>query len=158
MRVVAFSDTHGNGAVIERIISDNPTVKYFIFLGDGERELERSRSLHQDVEILYVCGNCDYRSFAPDTDIFVKNGRKLIFTHGHNFQVRYSLDRLYQLAKQNCADVALFGHTHCRYLEYRDGVYLMNPGSASLPRDGKAPSYGFIDIEDSGIVCGHVSL
>ena len=33
-----------------------------------------------------------------------------------------------------------------------NGIYIMNPGSASSPRDGKKPSYGIIDITKSGIL------
>lgn len=158
MRIVVFSDTHGSSGAVEKIIAKNPDVRNFIFLGDGEREIERARSLHTDIEFCCVCGNCDYHSFNPDTDIFVREGHKIIFTHGHNHGVKYSLDRLYQLAKNNRADIALFGHTHCRHLEYRDGIYLLNPGSAALPRDGKGSSYAFIDIEKGGVFCSHVDL
>lgn len=158
LRIVVFSDTHGKASAVEKIISQNPNVKHFIFLGDGERELERISSLHTDIAFYKVCGNCDYASFLPDTDILVKEGKKIIFTHGHNHMVKYSTDGVYELAKMNRAHIVLFGHTHQRYLEYRDGIYILNPGSAALPRDLKPPSYAFIDIESSGIVCSHVDL
>lgn len=62
---------------------------------------------------------------------------KILFSHGHTFGVKYSLDRIYYKAKEIGAKIVLFGHTHCRYYSYEDGVHILNPGSASCPRDGK---------------------
>ena len=45
-------------------------------------------------------------------------------------------------------DVILFGHTHISKIEYGStGILMMNPGSMSEPRLGKA-SFGVIVIED----------
>ena len=72
--------------------------------------------------------------------------------------MKYSLDRLKKLAIENNADIIAFGHTHVRYTNYENGLYVINPGSASCPRDGKSPSYAFIDITDAGIATNIVSL
>ena len=49
-------------------------------------------------------------------------------------------------ARDEKADILLFGHTHQAVTEYYDGLYLMNPGSCH----GYGASYGFIDITDKG--------
>ena len=64
----------------------------------------------------------------------------------------YGTEQLVQMAKENHCDIALFGHTHCSMCAYTDGVYVMNPGSASCPRDGRDPSYGYVDIVDGGVM------
>ncbi len=44
------------------------------------------------------------------------------------------------------ADIVVSGHTHRPHLVVLDGVYLFNPGSATDPRGGSAPSIGWIEI------------
>lgn len=159
MRIIAFSDTHGLKSAAAKVFDRNTDADLFVFLGDGERELDYVKSLYPDKKVLSVCGNCDFNSFAPAVDIFQADEVKLIFTHGHNHAVKYSTDVMYKLAQDNCAQIALFGHTHCRYLEYRDGIYLINPGSAGCARDGKPACYATIEIRGKqGILCNHVDL
>ncbi len=158
MRIIVYSDTHGSFSAHEKIINRNQDAYAFIFLGDGERELDKIRMLYPDKKIVNVAGNCDYASMAPSTDIFMAKGVKILFTHGHGYGVKYSLDRLFYKAKEIDAKIALFGHTHCRHYSYEDGVHILNPGSASSPRDGSRAGYAFIDITDHGIMCSHVDL
>lgn len=158
MRIIAFSDTHGKFNVIHNIIEDNKGAEMFIFLGDGERELEDIKNYYPDKKILNVNGNCDFNSMAKSIDATFANGKKIIFLHGHTHNVNYGTQGILKLAHENNANIVLFGHTHQRLCSYEEGVYLFNPGSASRPRDGKAPSYGFIDITNAGIVCGHKEL
>ena len=56
------------------------------------------------------------------------------------------------------ADLVLFGHLHVRIDETAEGVRIFNPGSAAKPRDGRAPSFGLIDIFESGILTSHGTL
>lgn len=158
MRIIVYSDTHGNFSAHLEIFKQNEKADAFIFLGDGERELDKIRSLYPEKTILNVAGNCDHASMTPCSDIFMANGIKILFTHGHLDRVKYSLDRLFYKAKEIDAKIVLFGHTHCRYYSYEEGIHMLNPGSASQPRDFKGKSYAFIDILDSGIFCSHVEL
>jgi putative phosphoesterase len=38
-------------------------------------------------------------------------------------------------------DVLLFGHTHIYLAEDRDGLFVLNPGSVSLPKGGRTNTY-----------------
>lgn len=158
MRLVVFSDTHGNFRAARDIVERNQDVDKFIFLGDGEREIDKLRIVYPEKLILNVAGNCDYNSFTPNSDLYNAGKVKVFFTHGHRLGVKYGVDNLFAKAKEVGAEVALFGHTHERFYEYRDGIHLLNPGSASCPRDGRSPSYAFVDITPSGIMCSHVEL
>lgn len=156
-RVIAFSDTHGRKSAMYKIFS-RPADAY-IFLGDGERELEEMRAIYPDKQILSVCGNCDFLASSPKIGLHTAGGVRIMFTHGHDFNVKYTLDRLLELAKQNDIKVMLFGHTHCRRIEYIDGIYILNPGSAAAPRDFLPPSYAYIDITDKGeVFCAHADV
>jgi hypothetical protein len=158
MRLIVFSDTHGNFRAAREVVERNQDVYTFIFLGDGEREIDKLRIVYPEKLILNVAGNCDYNSFTPNSDIYNAGKVKILFTHGHRFGVKYGHEELLAKAKEINAAIALFGHTHERFYSYEDGVHLLNPGSASCPRDGKAPSYAFIDITPAGIMCSHVEL
>lgn len=158
MRLVVFSDTHGNFTAAREIIERNPEVYTFIFLGDGERDIDKLRIIYPEKMILNVAGNCDFSSFTPNSDIYNAGKVKVFFTHGHRFGVKYGVDQILAKAKEVGASVALFGHTHERYYSYIDGVHLLNPGSAACPRDGKRSSYAYVDITPNGIMCSHVEL
>jgi predicted phosphodiesterase len=56
------------------------------------------------------------------------------------------------VARANDCNAVAFGHTHCRMVDYVDGLHIINPGSLSQPRDGKGCSYGWIDVTNAGIV------
>ena len=78
-------------------------------------------------------------------------GKKIFYTHGHTLSVKYGIGNLLKTAKDNGCDIALYGHTHTANIVYEDGVYIVNPGSCSQPRDSRA-SYAVIDIEKNGIM------
>ena len=157
MRLIVFSDTHGSFAAAREVIERNPGSYTFIFLGDGEKEIDKLRIIYPEKMILNVSGNCD-NTYTPDTDLYNAGKVKVLFTHGHRYNVKYGTDELLEKAKALGAELVLFGHTHTRLYEYRDGVHILNPGSAALPRDGKNPCYAFVDITPKGILCAHVDL
>lgn len=154
MRIIVLSDTHGSYRALESVIMRNTDADWFIHLGDGERELDRFVTSHPELamKIVHVAGNCDSSSLSPDTFVLPLFGHKIFAAHGHTFAVGWSLDDIKKTAAANGCDIVLYGHTHVRYQRYEDGLYIMNPGSASLPRDGKPASFGHIDISDAGVV------
>ncbi|MFT3952864.1 MAG: YfcE family phosphodiesterase [Oscillospiraceae bacterium] len=155
MRVVVFSDTHGNLNNARRIMEKSSPRDCFIFLGDGEREIASLRALYPDREIHDVAGNCDRSGTAPGEDFLFVGNVKIAFFHGHNHLARLGIDRIVQFAKENCAQIVLFGHTHVRFYKYLpdDRLHILNPGSAALPRDEHPPSFAVIDVSDKGILC-----
>ncbi len=56
-------------------------------------------------------------------------GKQITMTHGHH----YSFDNL----PKNPGDIFLQGHTHVGVLEKKGNLILANPGSVSLPKDGR---------------------
>ena len=43
------------------------------------------------------------------------------------------------------ADIVLYGHTHIGKIDFEEGIWYINPGSASVPRDG-GRSFAIINI------------
>lgn len=72
-------------------------------------------------------------------------------THGHYYYVSLGVEELRRQAVARGYQVAMFGHTHKPYLETKDGVTILNPGSLSYPRqEGRRPSYMIMDIDEAG--------
>ena len=134
MRIIVLSDTHGNPKVLETILARHADADACIHLGDGEGDVKLFLSCHPEWE------------------------SKFFAVHGHRHAIRYTPDILVEEAIAEDCNIVLHGHTHVRRNEYRNGVYLMNPGSAAQPRDGMPPSYAYIDYEKGGIFISHVSL
>lgn len=149
MRILVISDSHGSLRNIEKAIEAQPDAKNIIFLGDGEKDIEEASYIYNDRNFYVVKGNCDFFSNEKASDVVTINGTRIYFTHGNYMR---DVENLVQSAKQGNAQIALYGHTHIAYTNYFDGVYVMNPGSITAPRDQSRGSYGIIDITDGGII------
>ena len=149
MRIVVFSDSHGNLAALSSALKAQPQAAVFLHLGDGHAEVEYLRALNPGVKIMYARGNCDWSSHDKDEEMLAMGGKKVFFTHGHMYDVKRGVDKLVQRATDLGADVACFGHTHGAMCQRIGQLYLLNPGSVHLPRGGPA-SYGIVDITPQG--------
>ena len=165
MKALCFSDSHGNSAAIRRALNMHPDAEVIFFLGDGLCDLEPFIS-DKTRAFLAVRGNCDGYSPLGDsllkkTDSINIQGCKIVFTHGDLYGVKYGIDGLKKLAEDTSCDLVLFGHTHVPYECYiptdEGGYYLFNPGSLAGGYSSK-PSYGVINITDSGILLSHGTL
>ena len=155
MRIIVISDTHGNYKALETVLLRNTDADWIFFLGDGERDLDTFLMLHHEFteKIIAVCGNCDACSMNPGFFILpLPDGHRIFATHGHYYAVKSNLELIKLKAKEHECDILLFGHTHVRCNAFEDGLYILNPGSASAPHDGMKPSFGHIDISEAGVV------
>lgn len=157
MRILVFSDSHGRIKDMLDVISSHPECQYVLHLGDGNNEFECLQSDFPDKRFYMVSGNNDYYSAAPYTDLVKIDNTIIYMCHGHRQFVHDSLYYLRNQALQVGAKIALYGHTHVAHCEYADGIYIMNPGSISLPRLG-GKSYGYIDIDGKNIFCSVAQL
>ena len=66
---------------MHKIFKRNGDADLFIFLGDGERDLDSLRVQYLDKKIVNVSGNCDFASLTPENDIYMTDdGIKIFFT------------------------------------------------------------------------------
>ena len=158
MLIIAISDTHRNFHTLYDIVDKHKDeASLFIHLGDGEREVEELQMAFPNIRLETVCGNCDYASLTPSERIIEAGGVKILICHGHTLGVKGGTARLESMARNCGCSIALYGHTHVADNRYIDGLYLMNPGSPSCPREGR-PSYGIIDIVPAGIMTNIVRI
>jgi putative phosphoesterase len=143
MKLVVFSDIHGNKMILERILSFNPDSDYFISLGDTEV----SHDYLENLDILAVKGNYPRDpGFDYEGELEVE-GRRIFFTHGHKYKIRNGIKKLFQKGMSGNYDLVLYGHTHIPEVNVINGVTLVNPGSANAQRIDRNPTYVIIYIE-----------
>lgn len=145
MRIAVVSDTHGGKNSIELIKNYIKNSDVLIHLGDNIADLNSIKEGF-DGKVFGVSGNCDYSSIFPTEQIIDIGKKKIFITHGHNYGVKYGIDRIFYKAKELGVDAVLFGHTHIKMVYEEDGLWIINPGSAYIPKDGSA-SIAFIEIE-----------
>ena len=147
MKVLVFSDSHSYNAgmfwAVEREAPD--AVLHLGDHTDDARELERA---WPQLPVYRVRGNNDYQ---PDTPLYAcvrLSGVPVYITHGHRDRVSMlGCGIVPQRAREEGCGLAFFGHTHRMMLERIGGVLVCNPGSISLPRDGRA-GFARLTIED----------
>ena len=162
IKCLVLSDSHGRVDLLRRAIGRQPTVDALIFLGDGLFDLEEVRSsVSPQTAIFAVRGNCDYAldylgTSVGKLDSITLGGKKIVFTHGDLYGVKYGLDGLVRLAENTGADIVLYGHTHKPCEQYLDGVYYFNPGTVGGGLDGS--SCGVLTITENGVLFSFMEL
>ncbi len=167
MKILVFSDIHGNTIRMTNAIRDHLThggVDRVFFLGDGIDDANAvMRKNFPDLPYDAVYGNCDEfflsytdREFIDTEKIVTAGGIRFLLAHGHKLFVKtqHQFAANYAIAKK--ADVLLYGHTHQREDVTIDGdkgghVRMINPGACNSHYDA---SYAVLNIENGQIVCG----
>ena len=149
MKLVVFSDSHGKDNILPMIrMCDGIAVDKFIFLGDRVADIA---ALLQD-DIIYVKGNCDALSTAPELVNVELGGKRVMATHGHRYHVKFSLYPLVREARRLGSDIVFFGHTHAPLCEEHEGILLCNPGALC------SGSFAVCTIEQGRASVRHMSI
>ena len=143
MKILVISDTHNmiQNAVglITKLDPD-----YVLHLGDMCEDCHRLEDMFPRKLIVSVKGNNDYfdKSY-PLERCFELGGRRIFMCHGHKYNVKSSLMSLIYRAKEQGADIVLYGHTHLPHKEDYDGMLIVNPGTVG--------TYAVIEITETSI-------
>lgn len=158
MRVMVFSDSHGNtGAMNELAEKYKKQIDCIVHLGDCTEDTAELSGICPGIPVFQVRGNNDYDSMYPHTRTATIGGKRILMTHGHRQKVYYNTDMLYYSVAEEQADIAMFGHTHIPYLENEGGILIINPGSISLPRSSLGRTFAFLIIESGTITASIMS-
>ncbi|MBR3308193.1 MAG: YfcE family phosphodiesterase [Lachnospiraceae bacterium] len=130
MKIAVVSDTHGrlSPAAEESIFSCDAV----LHAGDFDDEDMYRRFNRRLVPFLGVRGNCDSWAWGgslKDSVYTEYEGVRIFMTHRPQ--------DVYRLCRRE-ADIIICGHTHCHEEITTDGMFRLNPGSISRPRDGQA--------------------
>ncbi len=164
MKLLVISDIHGSLAGLERALEKfgEEQADYILSLGDllyhgprnplpedyNPKEVAARLNAVKD-KIMTVRGNCDAEvdqmlidfPVLAEYAVLFQGGRRIFATHGHHHHME-SLPHL------SAGDIFIQGHTHIPVADKRGDVYVLNPGSVSLPKEHYAASYGV--LEESG--------
>lgn len=156
MNILIVSDSHGRTSFLEHAILRNAPLDYLIHLGDIEGDEEYIREIAQ-CPVYIVAGNNDFFSREPREQMIQIGQYKIFMAHGHRHGVYNGIEMIKRVARECGANIAMYGHTHVPLLDMSDDVWVMNPGSISLPRQtGRQPSYITMQIGQAGEV--HVEI
>ena len=145
-KILVFSDTHHKTDLCEKLLTRSTDVNMVLHAGDCVKDALEMSYVFSDIDFKIVRGNNDYMSDEKDEILFDVCDKKIFLTHGHEYAVKYGYSYIARRAKNLGADIAVFGHTHEAYMGKKDGVYLLNPGSAGFCAH---PGYGVITIENN---------
>lgn len=157
-KLLICSDIHGDAETAKKVLDafDNSGAERLVILGDilyhgprndlpagyAPKKVIEILNPHRD-HILAVRGNCEAEvdqmvldfPVLADYAFLEIDGFRILLTHGH------------VINKGNCpqlrkGDILLHGHTHVPVAEaFGDGLYYINPGSTSIPKENSPKSY-----------------
>ncbi len=149
MKILIISDTHGDLRNLREVLDIEKPIDNLLHLGDFLHDDDEIRAL-ADCACAFVRGNCDYFSDERDFRDFGLLGHTVHMEHGH--MLPYGFDKIAARAKSLGADILLYGHTHVPLSVRQSGVYIVNPGSLSRPRQAdRRPSYVILTIDTENI-------
>ncbi len=155
MKILIVSDSHGDNTNLRKAIKNmGDELDMMIHLGDMVCDKEIIESL-VDCPVEMVRGNCDAGSNFGllGTKLIDIGSHKALITHGHTYGGKWGIDTMKDIARENGADIVMFGHIHEPVLEPYSDVAVINPGSISQPRqDGRRPTYIVMTVRDDNSV------
>lgn len=152
MKILIVSDSHGRHKWLEETIRRVGPVDFLFHLGDSEGYEDYIAEL-ADCPLEIVAGNNDFGHGLERELVLKVMDHRILLTHGHRYYVSMGTNRLMERAKELEADIVMFGHTHVPMIEEREGVWLINPGSISQPRQTpRVPTFILMEIDSQGQV------
>ena len=157
MKLMIASDIHGSAYYCKKMLEcyQEEKAERLLLLGDllyhGPRnDLPRDYAPKEVIsmlneakeELLCVRGNCDAQvdqmvlefPILSDSMILYLDGHMMFATHGHIYNQN-------SLPPFKRGDILLHGHTHIQAMEDCGAYIYLNPGSVSIPKNGRENSY-----------------
>lgn len=153
MRILVISDTHGKTDrvfdVYKKLAAEAP-IDMLVHCGDYYADA-REISTRLGIPMVAVKGNCDGCFDFEAYSILETECGDILVAHGHMEDVGFNMQKLYYKALEQGCVGAFFGHTHRSVFVETGGVYLLNPGSLSLPRDGSGGTFALVVTSADGL-------
>jgi len=162
LKIGIFSDTHGDYIAIKKSLKIFKDCDFILHCGDilnhgvfnpikkSYNPIKSAELLNESkVPIIFCKGNCDSEVDqiaierpiqSPVAYIFSKPF-KILINHGHII----SKEDFLRFVKKDGYNIVITGHTHRQSFEKIEGIFFINPGSASIPLDKKPASIAVIE-------------
>lgn len=128
MRILVVADTHGSPSLLLDAVRQAGKPDMLLHLGDGQRDCAVLEPIY-DGQIIRVRGNCDFGPYDEMEHLIPLDGAIIFATHGHLYDAKITLNKLWFKGREVGADIVCFGHTHVPLLERQGEITLLNPGS-----------------------------
>lgn len=161
MKLLIASDIHGSAFYCRKLLEawDREQAERMVLLGDilyhGPRNDLPAEYAPKEVirllnerknEIYAVRGNCEAEvdqmvlefPVLADYMVLFVDGRTFFATHGHVYNEK-------KLPPMKQGDILLHGHTHVLRADHAGGIWVLNPGSVSLPKEGRPHTYAVLE-------------
>lgn len=159
MKAVIASDIHGRLNAMKRLqkVFEAYIPDQIILLGDYLYNGPRN-GVPDDYDPMAVCnilnryagmivgvrGNCDSR--IDETLLrFKLQDSQTIFLNGYRCNLIHGDLLSDETITAQRGDILMFGHTHVYMLKEEDGLFYLNPGSTSFPKNGLPPTFALMD-------------
>lgn len=153
MKTMIISDIHGYSKNLKRVIDifNTTNCQRLLVLGDlltPGPDYEEVLKMLNSMRYCMLCmrGNNDRNIYREDVDFNIIDNylnirldqNNVFITHGHQFN------------RRNCpflkkGDILIQGHSHIAWMYQENGMFFINPGSISLPRDHLGGTYIIYD-------------
>ena len=154
IKILVMSDTHGDEVVCNRVIERELPLDYLIHCGDAQVDPESILAHREQYGLLAVKGNCDWFVDLPQMLVRRIGFYNILIVHGHKQNVHEGHRYLLENARQNFADIVLFGHTHVPEIKHYEekGVLVVNPGSLTRNRpSGSSGTYAILTFSEEAL-------
>ena len=161
MKYIFASDIHGSAYYCRKLLNvfEYSGAEQLILMGDllyhGARNdlpeeygtKDCTQQLNEYAGKIIACrGNCDSEidqmvlqfPIMSDYNLLNLNGITFFQTHGHLYNPE-------KLPPMGVCRAFVFGHIHLPVARRQDDVYILNPGSTSIPKGGFPNSYAVLD-------------
>ncbi len=161
MKIIFVSDIHGSLHYAEKafLCFEQEKADQIVILGDvlyhgprnplpeGYAPAAVADLLNSKKDkVIAVRGNCDSEvdqtlidyPMMSDYIIINMDGYKIFATHGHIYNEK-------NMPELNEGDVFIQGHVHLPIAKKVNGIFNLNPGSITLPRENNPCSYGVLE-------------
>ena len=145
-----ISDTHGY--VAPEVLKAFADADLILHAGDiGEPDV--LKALKNIAPLVAVRGNMDFGKWAnclPQEDTVEIGG---ICIH-----VIHDVQRLRTGVMSSAINAIVFGHSHRRLARETEGIYYLNPGSASYPKYGESASVALLHLRNGKLDTEFISI
>ncbi len=158
MRIAVLSDTHLRvGKTLPSFVWEQLTQIDLIIHAGDLTHMGLIEELACLAPVRAVRGNCDSWDVSlPDRDIIECEGFRIGLIHGDSGKGKSTPDRAYNAFKEQAVDLIVFGHSHAPFMEWRDGIFMFNPGSPTDKRREPRYSFGILDIQQGQLRANHM--
>lgn len=148
MKIAILGDSHNHLGVLDRLHQEGRfhDVELILHTGDMYNDGIYLEEL-TGIKVVAVKGNAD-PVYAPGEEetVLELEGYKIFLTHGHQYGVKDTNDRLFYRGKEIGANIVVFGHSHIPLTIEEENMLMLNPGSIGFPRGLSKKSYALVTL------------